>query len=124
MFRDGAFRCAPRTLRAAYNCLMGRKKKIRAEFRKEHQVRRRQKDLTRKFAHDEHAEDKLAKSERLTGKGELTRKRTVVGQETDPAAAGFGVLRDVAKTSLRGRVLSVHGLASVVQADDGRQFRC
>jgi len=103
---------------------MGRKKKIRAEFRKEHQVRRRQKDLTRQFAHDEHAEDKLVKSERITGKGELTRRRTVVGQEADPEAAGFGVLRDVAKTALRGRVLSVHGLASVVQTDDGRQFRC
>jgi ribosome biogenesis GTPase len=87
-------------------------------------VRRRQKDLTRKFERDDRAEDKTEKSERLSGKGDLTRKRTVVGQETDRAAAGFGVLRDVSKTAIRGRVLSVHGLASVVQADDGRQFRC
>ncbi|MFO0822275.1 MAG: hypothetical protein U0792_04025 [Gemmataceae bacterium] len=27
-------------------------------------------------------------------------------------------------TALRGRVLRVHGLASVVEADDGRIFRC
>jgi ribosome biogenesis GTPase len=47
-----------------------------------------------------------------------------VGVETDAAAAGFGVLRDVAKSALCGRVLSVHGLASVVQVEDGRQFRC
>jgi ribosome biogenesis GTPase len=33
-------------------------------------------------------------------------------------------MRDVALTSVRGRVLSVLGLSSVVQADDGRQFRC
>src|SRR5205823_11981745 len=66
----------------------------------------------------------LVSSERISGKGELSRKRTVVGVETDAEAAGFGVLRDVAGTSLRGRVLSVHGLSSVVQADDGRQFRC
>jgi ribosome biogenesis GTPase len=103
---------------------MSRKRKIRTEFRKEHQVRRREKDLTRQFARDEHADDNLHRSERITGKGDLTRKRTIVGQEADPAATGFGVLRDVAQSSLRGRVLSVHGLASIVQADDGRQFRC
>ena len=103
---------------------MSRNKKIRAEFRKEHQVRRRQKDLTRRFQQDEQAEDRLVKSERVSGKGELTRKRTIVGVETDREAAGFGVLREVDQTSLRGRVLSVHGLSSVVQADDGREFRC
>ena len=103
---------------------MSRKKKIRTEFRKDHQVRRRKGNLTRDFARDDRAEDRTLKSERLTGKGDLTRKRTIVGMETDAAAAGFGVLRDVAKSSLRGRVLSVHGLASVVQMDDGRQFRC
>jgi ribosome biogenesis GTPase len=103
---------------------MSRKKKIRTDFRKQHQGRRRKGDLTRDFARDERAEDRTLKSERLTGKGDLTRKRTIVGVETDAAAAGFGVLRDVAETALRGRVLSVHGLASVVQSDDNRQFRC
>jgi ribosome biogenesis GTPase len=103
---------------------MARKKKIRTDFRKQHQGRRRKGDLTRDFARDDRAEDRTLKSERLTGKGELTRKRTIVGVESDPQAAGFGVMRDVAQTSVRGRVLSVHGLSSVVQADDGRQFRC
>jgi len=100
------------------------KKKIRAEFRKDHQVRRRQKDLTRKFARDEDAGDAMASTERLSGKGELTRKRTIIGVESDPETAGYGVLRDAAGTSLRGRVLSVHGLSSVVQGDDGREYRC
>lgn len=103
---------------------MANRKKIRAEFRKDHQVRRRKNDLTRKLARDEGAGDNLVQSERLSGKGELTRKRTIVGALADPEAAGFGVLRDVAGSALRGRVLSVHGLASVVQADDGREFRC
>src|SRR3569832_1056924 len=104
---------------------MSRKKKIRTEFRKEHQVRRRNKDLTRQFAHDdEHAEDKTIKEERLTGKGDLTRKRTIIGVETDAQTAGFDVLRDAHRTSLRGRVLSVHGLSSVVLTDDGRELRC
>jgi ribosome biogenesis GTPase len=100
------------------------KKKIRTDFRKEHQVRRRQKDLTRKFARDDRAEDEVVKSERLSGKGDLTRKRTIVGVEANPESAGFGVLRDVAGTALRGRVLSVHGLSSVVQGDNGQQYRC
>lgn len=100
------------------------KKKIRADFRKEHQVRRRQKDLTRKFARDADAGDAMTSTERLSGKGELTRKRTIVGVESDPETAGYGVLRDVAGTALRGRVLSVHGLSSVVQGDDGREYRC
>jgi ribosome biogenesis GTPase len=121
----GAYQCLATAAPApAYNVLMGRNKKIRADFRKQHQGRRREKDLTQRFHQDEHAADRFTKSERLTGKGELTRKRTVVGHEADPTAAGFGVLRDVAKTAVRGRVLSVHGLASVVQADDGPRFRC
>jgi ribosome biogenesis GTPase / thiamine phosphate phosphatase len=103
---------------------MAPKKKIRADFRKDHQVRRRKNDLTRRFAHDDRAEDKTLKSERLTGKGDLTRKRTIVGVESDPESAGFGVQRDVAASSVRGRVLSVHGLSSVVMTDDGQQLRC
>jgi ribosome biogenesis GTPase len=110
---------------AAYNAGMGRHhKKIRAELRKEHQVRRRRKDLTRELARDEQTLEQLAAVERVSGKGELTRKRTIVGEEADPDAAGFPVLREVAPDAIRGRVLSVHGLSSIVLAEDGRQYRC
>ena len=103
---------------------MASKKKIRAEFRREHQGRRRQKDLTRDLAREDLTEDDLVKSERLSGKGELTRKRTVVGAEADSQLSGLAVHRDVASDAIRGRVLSVHGLASVVRTDDGRTFQC
>ena len=103
---------------------MPRPKKIRTSFRKTHQGRRRKNDLTRELAGDDRTEDRLVKSERLSGKGDLTRKRTVIGVESDPSSAGFGVMRDVDSHSIRGRVLSVHGLSSVVLADDGREFRC
>lgn len=103
---------------------MASKKKIRAEFRKEHQGRRRQKDLTRGLAREELTEDDLVKSERLSGKGELTRKRTIVGQESGDASATFAVVRDVDASALQGRVLGVHGLSSTVRTDDGREFRC
>ncbi len=103
---------------------MSGKRKIRAEFRKEHQGRRRKGDLTRDLARENLTEDDLVKSERLSGKGELTRKRTIVGEPTDDAGASFTVARDVDAAALRGRVLAVHGLASVVRTDDGRTFQC
>ena len=79
------------------------KKKIRAEFRKTHQGRRRKGDLTRDFARDEVAEDRQVREERISGKGNLTRKRTVVGTATDPDAAGVGVLRDVDRCLIPAR---------------------
>lgn len=102
------------------------KKKIRADFRKHHESRQRrdQRRLTRDVQEGRLEEDKLVKEERVTGKGELTRKRTVVGHEADAASVGFDVQREVSAGTLRGHVLSVHGLASVVQADDGRIFQC
>ena len=103
---------------------MASKKKIRAEFRKEHQGRRRQKDLTRGLAREELTEDDLVKTERLSGKGELTRKRTVVGEQSGDESSTFTVIRDVDQSALQGRVLSVHGLSSTVLTDDGREFRC
>jgi ribosome biogenesis GTPase len=103
---------------------MSGKRKIRAEFRKEHQGKTRRRDLTRELARSDHAEDGLVKSERVSGKGELTRKRTVVGHDNDAAGAAFSVQRAVDDGALSGRVLSVHGLASVVRTDDGRQFQC
>jgi ribosome biogenesis GTPase / thiamine phosphate phosphatase len=103
---------------------MSGKRKIRADFRKAHQGRRRQGDLTRGLAREDLSEDDLVKSERLSGKGDLTRKRTIVGQEADDAAGGLAVVRDVSAEAIRGRVLAVHGLSSVVRADDGRTFQC
>ena len=103
---------------------MASKRKIRADFRKEHQGRRRQGDLTRDLAREDLSEDDLVKSERVSGKGELTRKRTIIGEQSDDASAIFAVARDVDAAALRGRVLAVHGLSSVVWTDDGRTFQC
>lgn len=99
---------------------MSKRKKIRAEFRKKHESRVRQTDLTRDFQRDETQLDDVNTTERVSGKGELTRKRTIIGEQDDDAL----VTRDVAANCLRGRVLSVHGLSSVVHTDDGRQFHC
>jgi ribosome biogenesis GTPase len=104
---------------------MGRKKKIRAEFRKKHESRSRQGDLTREYSQHGFEEDDSARDERVSGKGELTRKRTVIGEVQGDGEATFSVDLDVDETVCqRGRVLSVHGLSSDVQDEEGTVHRC
>jgi len=105
---------------AAYTHRMPRPRKHRVEFRKNRSARRRQGDLTRDVVSDpEHYADQAA-AERLSGKGELTRKRTVI---VDEAADGLAAAA-LAEGCWRGRVLHVHGLESLVEAEDGRTVRC
>lgn len=99
------------------------RRKIRTEFRKNHDERQRA-DWTRRYQSNDAAMEDESARERMSGKGDLTRKRTVLGDETASDAAGFEVLRDVAAGTIGGRVLSVHGLASRVLAEDGREFHC
>ncbi len=67
----------------------------------------------------------MAHSERVSGKGSLTRKRTIMGSEATSDDAGLSVELHVDTTvCLPGRVLVVHGLASVVRASNGTIFRC
>ncbi|MFO0886100.1 MAG: ribosome small subunit-dependent GTPase A [Pirellulales bacterium] len=105
---------------------MAKRKKIRTEFRKGHQSRQRKTDITREVAMGDGVEDRLLSSERVSGKGELTRHRTIVGDWDEEQSGGMSVLRDVdQREHLRGRVLSVHGLTSRVLSDaDGREYQC
>jgi ribosome biogenesis GTPase len=105
---------------------MGRreKRKIRTEFRKHHESRTRQRDLRREVAR-EGFEDETTQGERVTGKGKLTRKRTVIGDVTADEAAGFSVQLEIDESICRkGRVLCVYGLTSLVEAEDGQLYRC
>lgn len=108
---------------------MAKKKrgKVRTQFRKNHQGRVRQGDLTRDFSHGD--QDKLAdvvQNERVSGKGDLTRKRTVIGRESTPDdVAGANVdLNSEGTARVSGRVVSVHGLKSRVLSDDGSTYDC
>lgn len=104
---------------------MGRKKKIRAEFRKKHESRSRRGDLTREYSQHGFEEDDSVRDERISGKGELTRKRTVIGDVRDDDESTFSVELQVDESAcLTGRVLAVHGLSSLVEAEDGQHFRC
>ena len=100
-------------------------RKIRADFRKNRTPRTRRTDWTRDFQQDRFLEEAPPQVERI-GKGELTRRRTVVGstgEDHDPSAPEIQLEVDES-ACLRGRVLGVFGLTCRVQADDGRVYQC
>ena len=102
-----------------------KKKKVRAEFRKNRTVRTREKDLTRKFVPGDDAVDDLDTRQSVSGKGELTRKRTLVDAEIAEDASGTVVLPAIDETTCRrGRVLRVQGLVSTVRQEDGTMRQC
>ncbi len=102
---------------------MSKKKKVRVELRKNREKPPRENDLTRDFKEGAGRADDAKSGERVRAKGNLSRYRTVMQDEAEPAG-GSGMPAVNAQKWLRGRVLRVHGLASVVETDDGRVFRC
>ena len=85
---------------------------------KKYQERVRRSDFTRDFhTGDRESLADANQSERVSGKGELTRKRTYVER---PATA----TTDRGQPLLSGRVISVHGLKSRVLADNGEIYEC
>lgn len=97
-------------------------KKHRVDIRRNKQTRARDQNLTHELLNDEEAAEDVASGQRLSGKGDLTRRRTIVGTETD----GDQVLRRIDETDcLSGRVTSFIGLNCQVQSDvDGREYEC
>ncbi len=102
------------------------KGKVRADFRKNRLAPPRETDWTRQF--DEHGfkEKDTTQAERVSGKGDLTRRRTISGEVIDEGnEPGFGIRLDVDEAACRpGRVLSVHGLISMVEQEDGQVYQC
>lgn len=106
---------------------MAKKKnrKVRTEFRKNREVRTREGDLTRDYEEHGFTDDESAQSERISGKGDLTRQRTVIASDVVEGESGQVIVRHVDESEcLPGRVLSIRGLLSDVQADDGNLYRC
>ncbi|MBY0514974.1 MAG: ribosome small subunit-dependent GTPase A [Gemmataceae bacterium] len=99
---------------------MGNKKKLtRVELRKNRAKPPRENDITRAYQEDAAKAEDAHTTERVRAKGDLSRYRTIV---QDAAASDMPATSDAG--CVRGRVIRVHGLASVVEADDGRVFRC
>ncbi len=102
---------------------MAKKKKVRVELRKNRSKPPRDRQWTRGFQEHGYAEEATPTDERVRAKGDLSRKRTIVqeqaapGNRQDMPAADSGVC-------LPGRVIRVHGLVNVVEAENGRRYRC
>jgi ribosome biogenesis GTPase len=102
------------------------KKKVRVDLRKNRTKPPRQRGWTRDFQEHGFTDDATPPDERVRAKGDLSRRRTII-QDDSGARAGQEPAEMPAvdaSTSLPGRVLRVHRLFSVVQTDDGRQYRC
>jgi len=101
------------------------KKKVRVELRKNRTKPPRPQEWTRGFQAHGYQDEATAADERVRAKGDLSRYRTIIqddgvapaGSEGMPAAADAGECRP-------GRVIRVHGLQSVVEAEDGTLHRC
>jgi len=108
---------------------MATPRKVRADFRKNRSVRRRAGDLTRAVRADPEACDLESTGERISGKGELTRRRTIRtaadGSAPGPSAQRSDLVPVEPPAGVwRGRVLHVHGRDTFVAAPDGTAVRC
>jgi len=102
------------------------KKKIRVELRKNRTRPPRSNDWTRGFQ-DHGFEDEATKAdERVRAKGDLSRYRTVIQDATTPEGDSPAEGMPAADLSAcrPGRVIRVHGLQSIVEAEDGTLYRC
>jgi ribosome biogenesis GTPase len=105
---------------------MAKKKKVRVDLRKNRSKPPRQRQWTRGFQEHGFAEEAPPSDERVRAKGDLSRRRTIIQEEAGGAAGQEPAeMPSVdAAACLPGRVLRVHGLFSVVETAEGRQYRC
>ncbi len=101
--------------------MAGKKRKVRVAFHKNRQNRARRKDLTRDARNAHESQDESLASERMSGKGDLTRHRTLIVKE-----GGTGdLVREIDLEGVHtGRVLSAMGLNSLVENDNGVRYEC
>lgn len=107
---------------------MAKKKKsrqVRAEFRKKHDSKKRKNTYTADYHEHGFVEDDSVTTERVSGKGDLTRRRTITGEATGNDDAALSVQLDIDESAgLWGRVISVHGRDNMVRTTAGDMFRC
>jgi ribosome biogenesis GTPase len=99
-----------------------RPRKLRVDFRKNREQQARRRDLTRDVTTERLDLDQMQSEERVSGKGSLSRRRTIVGEVVE----GDQVVRAVDESTCKpGRVLSAIGATHcTVQSDDGTLYDC
>lgn len=105
---------------------MAKKKKVRVEMRKNRGKKGRQQSRTPLQFEQQQGVGDLPSDERMSGKGELTRHRTIISTQNEAAGGAAGApVRDVDVSAfLQGRVLSPRGFECTVQAEDGVRYEC
>ncbi len=107
---------------------MAKKKKVRVDMRKNRSKPPRPRQWTRDFQDHGFAEEATTGQERVRAKGDLSRRRTIIQNETggtaEPGQEPAEMPSVDESACLPGRVLRVHRLFSVVQTPDGQQYRC
>ncbi|TWT64544.1 ribosome small subunit-dependent GTPase A [Rubinisphaera italica] len=103
--------------------MSARKRKIRVDFKKNRGKRSRAGHEWREAVRQDQTDD-LNADERISGKGNLSRKRTVIAEESEDGELIASLDVDV-KDCLTGRVLSIVGSHQCrVQSEDGRVHVC
>jgi ribosome biogenesis GTPase len=106
---------------------MAKKKKVRVDMRRNMSKPARQRGWTRQYQDPGFDEDAAPGQERVRARGNLSRKRTIIQDESAETVQGEQAAEMPAAdptTSLPGRILRVDRLCCIVQAEDGRQYRC
>lgn len=98
-----------------------KRRKLRVEFRKNRERRARAGKIDPDLLDDEQAADEMLTGERMSGKGELSRYRTVMVEDGDGDEPILEVDEEACET---GRVVAAIGLNSLVQAEDGKRYEC
>ncbi len=103
------------------------KKKTRVDLRKNRTKPPREHTWTEGFREHGYENDATVADERVRAKGDISRKRTIMEDDT-PLVSGDApttLMPAIDETICQlGRVIRIHGLQSVVEAKDGKIFRC
>lgn len=102
-----------------------KKRQIRVDFRKSYEARTRDEaDLTRKYDNSQRDEFDTVARQRVSGKGQWTRRRTITVEGGASESADGAQLDVDLEGTKRGTVLRVHGLDSIVLDESGQEYRC
>src|SRR5262249_8827841 len=112
----------------AAKAAMAKKKKTRLELRKNRSKPPRSREWTRGYKAHGYEDEAPQSQERVRAKGDLSRRRTIITEETSESSVQGQPAVDMPAADLAnclpGRVLRVQGLYSTVETDDGKQYRC
>jgi ribosome biogenesis GTPase len=106
---------------------MAKKKKVRVDLRKNRNKLPRERQWTRGFQEHGFVEEATSQEERVRAKGELSRRRTII-QEDSPAEGTGAEATEMpavdAAECKSGRVLRVYRDVCVVGTEEGGEVRC